>query len=185
VSGPPGVLALSSRTFFWGPTSTQLRLQVLLHQSNVVLMQFYAASSLGRHTLGPLTPTNSATVAVRRCVAPGSSESGANKGGTTSHITSIADDTGKPIKMTVLHHMEASSMSAVVRVKKHPTAQGMQGFALVTSVFSAIHVPQASNNTKNITSNAFITRCTAVCNSFGGWDGWVVHPGTLPFTFVA
>jgi hypothetical protein len=55
---------------------------------------FYAASSLGWHTVGPLTPTNSATVAMRRCVAPGSSKSGANKGGTSSHTTSIADDIG-------------------------------------------------------------------------------------------
>jgi hypothetical protein len=40
VSGPQGVLALSSCTFFWGRTSTQLRLQVLLHQLNVVFVQF-------------------------------------------------------------------------------------------------------------------------------------------------
>jgi hypothetical protein len=60
-------------------------------------------------------------------------------------------------------------MSAVVHVQKHPKARGMQGFELVTSVFSAIHVPQASNNTKNITSNASITRYNALCNSFGGW----------------
>jgi hypothetical protein len=75
-------------------------------------------------------------------------------------------------------------MSAVVNVKQHPKAQGMQGFKLGTSVFSAVHVPQASTNIKNITSNTFITRYTAVCNSLGGW-GWVVPPGTLPFTFVA
>jgi hypothetical protein len=67
---------------------------VLLHQLNVVFMQFYAASSLGWHTFAPLTPTNSATVAVRRCVAPGSSQYDANKGGTSSHTTSIADDIG-------------------------------------------------------------------------------------------
>jgi hypothetical protein len=84
---------------------------MLLHQLNVVFMQFYAASSLGWHAFGPLPPTNSATVAVnrssstltenmqihptpavRRCVAPGSSESVANKGGTSSLTTSIADD---------------------------------------------------------------------------------------------
>jgi hypothetical protein len=147
---------------------------VLLHQLNVVLLQFYAASSLGWHTLGPLTPTNGAAVAARRCVAPGSSESGANKGGITSHTTSIADDIGKPIKMTVLLHIKALGVSAVVHVKNHPKAQGImpwQGFELVTSVFSAIHVPQASNTTKNITSNAFITRCSALCNSFGGCGG--------------
>jgi hypothetical protein len=47
----------------------------------------------------------------------------------------------------------------------------MQGFELVTSVFFAMHVPQASNNTKNITSNTFITRYTAVCNIYMGWGG--------------
>jgi hypothetical protein len=74
-------------------------LQVLLHELNVVFMQFYAARSLGWHTVGPPTPTNSATVAVPlspRYVAPGSSESVANKGGTSSHTTSIADDIGQP-----------------------------------------------------------------------------------------
>jgi hypothetical protein len=48
--------------------------------------------------------------------------------------------------MTVLLHIKAQGMSAVVHVKKHPKAPGMQGSELVTSVFSAIHVPQASNN---------------------------------------
>jgi hypothetical protein len=67
---------------------------VFLHQLNVVFMQLYAASSLGWHTVGPLTPTNSATVAVRRCVARGLFESVANKGGKSSHTTSNADDIG-------------------------------------------------------------------------------------------
>jgi hypothetical protein len=78
-------------------------------------------------------------------------------------------------------------MSAVVHVTKHPTAQGMQGFELVTSVFSAIHVPQASNNTKNITSNAFITRDTAVCDISGGWvvGGPPWHPYFHFFSIVS
>jgi hypothetical protein len=80
---------------------------VLLHQLTVVFVQLYAASSLGWHTVAPLTPTNSATVAVRRCVAPGSSESVANKGGTSSHTNIIADDIGYPIQMKVLLHTKA------------------------------------------------------------------------------